>query len=37
MKKAQKFAENPHCVDFRVFDNQETPQEEHINAVAAEE
>ena len=37
MEKARKLAENPHCVDFRVFDGQVAPPEKQLEAAAAEE
>ena len=36
MKKAQKLAENPHCVDFRVFDGHVAPPDKQVEAAAAE-
>ena len=37
IEKAWRLAEKPHCVDFRVFDNQVTPPEEQVEAAVAEE
>ena len=37
MEKAWRLAEKPHCVDFRVFDNQVAPPEEQLEAVGSEE
>ena len=37
MEKAQRLAEKPHCVDFRVFDGQVAQPEEQVEAAAAEE
>ena len=36
MKKAQKIAETPHCVDFLMFDYPVALPEEQVKAVAAE-
>ena len=35
MEKAQRLAEKPHCVDFRVFDGQVTPPEKQVEAAVA--
>ena len=37
MESALKLGEMPHCVDFRVFDGQVAPPEEHVEAAIAEE
>ena len=37
MEKTRRFAEKPHCVDFRVFDGQVAQPEEQIEVAAAEE
>ena len=37
IEKTRRLAEKPHCVDFRVFDNQVAPLEEQVEVVAAEE
>ena len=37
MEKARRLAEQPHCVDFRVFDGQLAPLEEQVEAAVAEE
>ena len=37
MEIARRFAEKPHCVDFRVFDGQVAPPEKQIEAATAEE
>ena len=37
MEKARKLAEQPHCVDFRVFDGQLAPPEEQVEVAVAEE
>ena len=37
MDKARKFTEKPHCVNFHVFDGQETQPEEQVEAAVAEE
>ena len=36
-KKAKKFPEKLHCVDFRVFDGQVAPPEEQVKGAGAEE
>ena len=36
MVKAQKLAEKPNCVEFRVFDGQLAPPEEQLDAAVAE-
>ena len=36
MEKARRLAEEPHCVDFRVFDGQLAPPEEQVEAAVAE-
>ena len=35
IEKAQRLAEKPHCVDFRVFDGQVAPPEEQVEAAGA--
>ena len=37
MTNARKLAENPHCVDFRVFDGQVAEQEAQVEAAVADE
>ena len=37
MEKARRLAENPHCVNFRVFDGQVALPEKPVVAAAAEE
>ena len=36
IEKALILAENPNCVDFRVFDGQLAPQEEQVEAAVAD-
>ena len=36
MEMAQRLAEKPHCVNFRVFDGQVALPEELVEALAAE-
>ena len=36
IEKAQRFAAKPHCLDFRIFDDQVAPPEEQVVAAAAE-
>ena len=37
MEKAQRLAEKPHCVDFRVFDGQVARPEQQVESAAGEE
>ena len=37
MEKTQRFAEEPHCVDFRVLHGQVAQSEEQVEAAAADE
>ena len=37
METAQRLAETPHCVDFRVFDGQVAPPEEKVEPAGAED
>ena len=37
MEKARRLAENPHCVDFCVFDGQVAPPEEQVELASAED